>query len=112
MADDDALTTNVIVLAQTGPISKDNLKAVSATNPKGTTILIPVPPLNAGQFTGTGAGQNQSPIGFNNSKDTLGVRYTVATGPLTGNGGLFTADFIVRYPQGGHHHYASGFQIA
>jgi hypothetical protein len=112
-ADDGALTTNVIVVGSSGPISKDFLtlatiapnlglmakKAGAPTIPAGP-IFVRVNP--ARLWTAPIAGANGMGL-------YLGLRYTVATGPLLT--GSFQADLVLGNHQGGGHFYPSGFEV-
>jgi hypothetical protein len=101
-ADDIALTTNVTVLAASGPYTKEMLAVVTTTgNSRTLPITVTVPSNIAARWIGqvipgvgtvsatiatAGPGQHQPRM-----RRYLGVRYTIATGPLTG--GTFNAWF-------------------
>lgn len=84
-ADDGALTTNVEVLASTGPIGKAALVA-------GALIPIHVP--------------SASPLA---PRRYVGVRYTVGTGPLTA--GSFTAAMVKDVQNIANIYAKSGFSV-
>lgn len=84
-ADDAALTSNVTVRGSSGPIGKADLI------PTGHPVIV-----------------RQNPVPGNLGQRYLGVRFTVATGPLTA--GTFTADFV-KDIQGDNKHYASGYTV-
>jgi len=99
MADDGALTSNVVVIGSSAPIPKANLPVGGTASPHGLATLTAVQPIvvEANPFIGwTG-------------KRFLGVRYTIATGPLTG--GNFTCDFVTDIADG-KKFYPSGITIA
>ena len=86
IADDAALTSNVVSLGTTGAIVKASLT-------KGTNVVLPIPPRVASL-----------------GKRYLGARYTVA-GDNSAGAGKVTAD-VVTGIQDGKKFYASGFTVA
>lgn len=116
-ADDAALTTNVTVLAASGAYTKDMLAVVTTTgNSRTLPITVTVPAnlaarwigqvVGGGTVSGTvataGPGQHQPRM-----RRYLGVRYTVATGPLTG--GTFNAWFGPNHVGDAVKHYPVGW---
>ena len=95
-ADDGALTSNVQVLASSRPYTKDELTVTGGVGSQLTlpiTVAIPTnlfarPVAGANPLTGS---PTPIPTHLPRMRRYLGVRYTVATGPLTG--GTFNAWF-------------------
>lgn len=92
VADDAGLTSNVVVVGRSEPVGKADLVADVALSGKNAKHSIAVPiDLKLGS-----KGQRY-----------LGMRYTVATGPLTA--GTFTADLVLTTQDRKYH--APGFTI-
>ena len=91
-ADDAALTSNVTVLASSRPYAKEELAVVTTVGNSSTLPITVTIPANlsarpaAGPVSGAGANQYKPRM-----RRYLGVRYTIATGPL--NTGSFNAWF-------------------
>lgn len=102
-ADDAALTSNVTVVGRSEPIGKAELVAYTANSGSAGKPAVVVP---IDMKTAITTPPNQS---LALGKRYLGVRYTVATGPLTA--GQFTADLVAEI-QDGRKFYASGFTVS
>jgi len=100
IADDGALTANILVIGATDAYGKDDLVAAGATGvPPGTLVILELNPHFhdvIGPFSDA-------------SRKFLGVRYVVTTGPLTA--GSFTTDFVMNH-EGGRKNYPSGFLVS
>lgn len=117
-ADDAALTSNVTVLASSGAYTKEMLAVVTTTgNSRTLPITVSIPANLAARWVGqvipgvgtvaggvatAGPGQHQPRM-----RRYIGVRYTVATGPLTG--GTFNAWFGPNHVGDSNKHYPVGW---